>query len=82
MIVNPGSSGSPLFLQNGNVVGIVHATRIAFHPLNVLDEDGIISESDNSGVYVPSGLGLAIPSARFPEEWLESGKSKRKRKGK
>jgi S1-C subfamily serine protease len=80
MMINPGSSGSPVFLENGNVIGMVYATRVAFHPLMTMDETGAVSESDVGGISVPSGLGLAIPSARFPDEWLESDKGKKIRK--
>jgi S1-C subfamily serine protease len=72
MMINPGSSGSPVFLEDGGVVGMVYATRVAFHPLVLMSDGGTFSESDFGGVSVPSGLGLAIPSARFPKEWLPS----------
>lgn len=70
MMINPGSSGSPVFLEDGTVVGMVYATRVAFHPLVLKSDGGTFSESDSGGVSVPSGLGLAIPSAQFPKEWL------------
>lgn len=72
LFVNPGSSGSPLFLENGEVIGIVYATRQSFSPIVNINEDNKIQEENNKGlgVYIPSGLGLAIPSSRFPEEWV------------
>lgn len=68
--VNLGSSGSPLFLSNGNVIGLVYATRQSFEPLKSIGKDGNLESSQNSGVYLPTSLGLAVPSARFPKEWL------------
>jgi S1-C subfamily serine protease len=73
MLINPGSSGSPVFLENGAVVGLVYATRLAFHPLRNLGDDN--AKEADSGIYVSSGLGLAVPSAQFPEDWL--GKQKK-----
>lgn len=70
LFVNPGSSGSPLFLHDGNVVGLVYATRREFSPLCLIDQNGELSESHDRGVFVTAGLGLAIPSTRFPKEWL------------
>lgn len=78
IMINPGSSGSPVFLDNGNVIGIVYATRVAFHPMKTLHDDGILSDSESIGVSIPSGLGLAIPSARFPEEWFGHGERARR----
>jgi S1-C subfamily serine protease len=72
IVVNPGSSGSPLFLQNGDVVGVVHATRQRFAPLQAIDQDGNIESSENEGVFLPTSLGLAVPSACFPESWLSN----------
>jgi len=66
--VNPGSSGSPLFTVEGNVIGIVYVTRQRFSPLIKFDDEGKKFESQNVGVYLPSSLGVAIPSARFPKE--------------
>lgn len=72
LFVNPGSSGSPLFLENGKVIGIVYATRQSFSPIVTINEDGKIQKENNKGVYIPSGLGLALPSSRFPEEWARN----------
>jgi len=72
ILVNPGSSGSPLFLRNGDVVGVVYATRQRFESLQAIGEDGNIVSSENEGVFLPTSLGLAVPSARFPENWLSS----------
>ena len=69
LFVNGGSSGSPLFLENGDVVGVVYATRQGFEPLQII-KDGELESSENSGIYLPTSLGLAVPSARFPENWL------------
>jgi hypothetical protein len=70
ILVNSGSSGSPLFLENGNVVGVVYAVRQSFELLQTMNEVGDLESSKNSGVYLPTSLGLAVPSARFPENWL------------
>lgn len=70
ILVNSGSSGSPLFLANGNVVGVVYAARQSFEILQTIKENGELESSINSGVYLPTSLGLAVPSARFPENWL------------
>lgn len=70
LFVNGGSSGSPLFLENGDVVGVVYATRQRFESLQIIKEDGELESSGDSGIYLPTSLGLAIPSARFPENWL------------
>lgn len=70
LFVNGGSSGSPLFLENGDVVGVVYATRQRFEALNFINDAGDLETSENSGVYLPTSLGLAVPSARFPEDWL------------
>lgn len=74
LFVNPGSSGSPLFLNDGNVVGVVYATRRDFSSLCQIEQNGEVSESHDFGVFTSAGLGLAIPSARFPEEWLSEEK--------
>jgi Trypsin-like peptidase domain len=66
--VNPGSSGSPLFTADGNVIGVVYATRRRFTPIVQFDEKGNMSEVQNAGVYLPSALGLAVPSSQFPKE--------------
>jgi hypothetical protein len=70
ILVNPGSSGSPLFLDNGNVIGVVYAARQSFEVLHTINENGDLESSQNRGVYLPTSLGLAVPSARFPEDWL------------
>jgi S1-C subfamily serine protease len=70
LFVNSGSSGSPLFLSNGNVVGVVYATRQSFESLKTIRDDGELESSKNTEVFLPTSLGLAVPSARFPEDWL------------
>lgn len=70
LFVNSGSSGSPLFLENGDVVGVVYATRQRLEPLQSINKDGGLEPTENTGVYLPTSLGLAVPSARFPEDWL------------
>ncbi len=70
LLVNSGSSGSPLFLENGDVVGVVYAARQSFESLQTINEDGKLESSSNQGVFLPTSLGLAVPSARFPDEWL------------
>ncbi len=70
ILVNPGSSGSPLFLSDGTVVGVVYARRGHFSPLVHIDKDRQQLESGENGVYVPTSLGLAVPSARFPKDWI------------
>ena len=70
MLVNSGSSGSPLFLESGDVVGVVYAARQSFESLQTINEDGNLEPSKNKGVFLPTSLGLAVPSARFPENWL------------
>lgn len=67
LFINGGSSGSPLFTGKGEVIGIVFATRQVFNPLTTISSGNI---SNDTGVYTTSGLGLAIPSSRFPKEWL------------
>ena len=75
MHVNSGSSGSPLFLNDGKVIGIVFATRRTFAPITKINKRGRFSESKNRGVFTSSALGLAIPSVNFPKEWIhETGK--------
>jgi hypothetical protein len=70
LFVNSGSSGSPLFLESGDVVGVVYAARQGFEPLQSINKDGELESLEDTGVYLPTSLGLAVPSARFPEEWL------------
>lgn len=72
LFVNPGSSGSPLFTKNGKVIGVVYATRQSFTPLVIKNRDGNVEEEHNQGVYIPSGLGLAIPSSRFPKDLVNN----------
>lgn len=72
MMINPGSSGSPVFLENGEIVGVVYATRLAYEPIQEIVPNNDLEGKDNLGVYVPTGLGLAVPSARLPNEWLST----------
>ena len=69
--VNGGSSGSPLFTPDGTIVGIVYAARMGFSPLTVFDPDKGPQESCDSGVSVPTSLGLAVPATRFPREMMK-----------
>lgn len=69
--INGGSSGSPLFTPDGTIVGIVYAARMDFAPLTVLTMPDEASESSDTGVYVPTSLGLAVPATRFPKEMLK-----------
>lgn len=66
MYITPGSSGSPVFLEDGTVVGLVYATRLRPWPLSRV-ENGIVTMSKTEFTDVPNSLGLALPSARFPE---------------
>jgi S1-C subfamily serine protease len=68
--ISAGSSGSPLFGTDGKVIGMVYATRQQFHPLVAIDNDGNCIKSAGIGVHVPSALGLAVPSSKFPKEVL------------
>lgn len=72
LFINGGSSGSPLFTEKGEVIGIVFATRRVFNPLTITKSDGSISDENSIGVWTTSGLGLALPSSRFPKEWLSN----------
>ncbi len=75
--VNQGSSGSPLFMADGTVVGIVFAARINFSGLTILNGTPNPPESDEAGVFTPASLGLAIPSAKFPDSWLRHVKNRK-----
>ena len=66
MYITPGSSGSPVFLQDGAVIGLVFATRLRSWPLSRV-ESGVVTTSETEFIGVPNSLGLALPSARFPE---------------
>jgi hypothetical protein len=68
--VSGGSSGSPLFGTDGKVIGIVYATRQQFHQLIQIDNNGDCKECAGFGVFLPSALGLAVPSSKFPKEML------------
>lgn len=72
LFINGGSSGSPLFTDKGEVIGIVFATRQVFNLLTIIKPDGSTSDDTSIGVRTTSGLGLAIPSSRFPKEWLSN----------
>src|SRR5256885_12445742 len=50
---------SPLFLEDGTVVGIVYATRQKFSPLVTKNEKGELERSRTQGVFVSQALGLA-----------------------
>ena len=68
--VNPGSSGSPLFLPSGEVVGVVFATRQRWLEVHDTSNTGQPIPRKDLGVYVGTGLGLAVPACRFPSDWL------------
>lgn len=70
--VNGGSSGSPLFTPDGTIVGIVYAARMDFAPLTVFKTPTEAAESCDSGVFVPTSLGLAVPATRFPKEMTKA----------
>ena len=70
IFVNPGSSGSPLFSSDGSVIGVVYATRQSFQTLHTLGKDGNLKPDNDKGIFVGSALGLAVPSSRFPQEWI------------
>ncbi|MFN8007526.1 MAG: serine protease [Terriglobia bacterium] len=69
LFVNTGSSGSPVFLSDGNVIGIIMQTREV--KAYLLTYKGKLTSTS-----VPerkeTGLGYAIPQARFPENDHES----------
>ncbi len=71
LYVNGGSSGSPLFTANGEVVGVVYATRQAFKPLIQFDADDKPQEIPRTGTLVSSALGLAVPTTRIDRGWLK-----------
>lgn len=71
LYVNGGSSGSPLFTPEGEVVGVVYATRQGFEPLVQLSAEGEPKEIPHTGTYVPSALGLAVPATRIDRDWLQ-----------
>jgi hypothetical protein len=72
MFVNGGSSGSPLFDAEGNVVGVVYATRQRYESVIQTDIEGNQTELKNVGVRLPSALGIAVPTGRIPEEWFHT----------
>ncbi|MEO0510932.1 MAG: serine protease [Verrucomicrobiota bacterium] len=72
IFVNGGSSGSPLFDTEGNIVGVVYATRQRYEPVIQTDYEGNHTELENVGVRLPSALGIAVPTGRIPEEWFQT----------
>ena len=64
--ITPGSSGSPVFLEDGTVVGLVYATQLRCWPLSRV-ENGVVVKSETEFTGIPNSLGLALPSARFPD---------------
>ena len=71
LYVNGGSSGSPLFTPEGEVVGVVYATRQGFAPLVQFSAEGVPKEIPHTGTYVASALRLAVPATRIDREWLK-----------
>jgi hypothetical protein len=59
-----------VFLPNGDVVGVVYATRQKFCELHEVDDVKGLRVNARSGVFVASGLGLAVPTAHLPANWL------------
>ena len=67
LAVNGGSSGSPLFLSDGTVVGVVYARRRHLERLLRRDPNtGEFIASPNEVVDVHTSLGFAVPTASFP----------------
>lgn len=66
--IHGGSSGSPLFNLNGDVLGAVFAARQEFAPLLEVLPNGDKNSLDNTGVYLGTSIGCAVPSLAFAEE--------------
>lgn len=60
--INGGSSGSPLFDSEGNVFGVVFASRTEFAPMFERKTDGTEREFENYGVHTNSSIGCAVPN--------------------
>lgn len=66
--INGGSSGSPLIDCNGDVFGVVFAARQEFAPLLEIQPNGEEKSIDNTGVYMGTSIGCAVPSKSFALE--------------
>ena len=61
--VNPGSSGSPVFLsETGEVIGVVFAAPVDPHFITIPTSDG---QQQMEAIRLPTGFGYAVPSNRF-----------------
>jgi S1-C subfamily serine protease len=64
--INPGSSGSPVFLPDtGEVVGVVFAAPVRPVRVDAPDQGG---EQEVATVRLPTGFGYAVPSNRYREQ--------------
>lgn len=63
--VNGGSSGSPVFTMDGDVAGVVFASRVQFTPMVELLENQDEREHERFGVHMETSLGCAVPSSAF-----------------
>lgn len=68
MHVSGGSSGSPLFNVNGDVLGVVFASRQQFSPLIELLPNGEQKQQKNVGIYRETPIGCAVPSETFSDK--------------
>ena len=68
LAVNGGSSGSPLFLSDGTVVGVVYARRRHLERMVRIDPNTgqVITSPNEDLVDVRTSLGFAGPTASFP----------------
>lgn len=69
--VNKGSSGSPLFTPDGNVVGVVFASRQQLAPIVQFSEGEKPKTLANVGVSTGTSLGCAVPSSAFAKQLNE-----------
>ncbi|MDH3890641.1 MAG: serine protease [candidate division Zixibacteria bacterium] len=69
--INGGSSGSPVFTVDGDVVGVVFASRIEFTPMVELLENQDEREHERFGVHQETSLGCAVPTSAFSKQLNE-----------